>query len=71
MDQQLEVGKVYRTPWEPSGLFRVVELEDGGIGGYPTAFGLFVGDHPNGYKDGSPGRYLQRELVGREVSVDS
>lgn len=62
------IGAVYRTPWEPCGLFRVLEIEPlgTGCGGGPTAFGEFVGDHPCGYKDGSPGRYFVSELAGRE-----
>ena len=66
-EQQLELNAVYRTPFEPSGLFRVLEIEPQGDVCEPTAFGVFVGDHPHGYKDGSPGRYFVRELVGRKV----
>ncbi len=66
-NENLELNAVYRTPFEPSGLFRVLEIEPQGNEYEPTAFGVFVGDHPHGYKDGSPGRYFVRELVGRKV----
>lgn len=67
MEPTVTVGQVYRTPWEPSGLFRVTEIEAQGTGFGATAFGYFVGDHPKGYKDGEWGRYYVKELVGREV----
>ena len=60
----VEVGKIYRTPFEPSGLVRVLEIESF----YPgtsrrTAFIEHVGNHPHGYKDGSVGRYFADELI--------
>ncbi len=60
------VGRVYRTPWEPSGLFRVLEIEPAANGFEEAAFGVFVGEHPSGYLDGSAGRYFTKELAGRE-----
>jgi len=62
----VEVGRIYRTPWEPSGLFRVVAIEPARNGFEKSAAGVFVGDHPAGYKDRSFGRYLTKELEGRE-----
>jgi hypothetical protein len=64
----IQVGKTYRTPWEPSGLFRVTLIEPPQYPFGETAFGVFVGDHPAGYADGSFGRYYSHELAGREVS---
>lgn len=58
---------VYRTPFEPSGLFKVLEVEPANNIYGQTAFGVFVGDHPAGMKAGTAGRYPVRELVGREV----
>lgn len=60
--EDVVVGKVYRTPFEPSGLFRVMQVEPQGAGFGATAFGVFVGDHPNGYKYGTFGRYYVKEL---------
>jgi len=64
----LEIGAVYRTPYRESGLFRVLEIEPQGNGHGATARGVFVGDHPAGYPDGSPGRYFVKELIGRKVT---
>jgi hypothetical protein len=65
----VEVGKLYRTPWEPSGVVEVLEIENPQYPyDEPTAFVRFVGDHPRGYKDGSPGRYCVKQLEGREVT---
>ena len=58
----LVVGREYRTPWEPSGVVRVIELEDACWPYKPTAVVVFVGDHPNGYRSGTLGRYQQHEL---------
>ena len=63
----VEVGKTYRTPWEPSGLFRVTAIEPAFDGFQEAAFGVFVGDHA-GYAGGSRGRYYTKELEGREVA---
>ncbi len=62
-------GKIYRTPFEPSGLFRVDRLCLGHSGPESTAFGTFIGDHPKGYKNGEHGKYPVRELEGREVPI--
>lgn len=61
------VGRIYRTPWEPSGLFRVLEIEPAWDGCAECAHGEFVGDHPKGYRDGEVGAYFTKELAGREV----
>ena len=61
------IGNVYRTPFEPSGLFRVLTIEQAAWPYGETAFGVFVGDHPCGYPDGSHGRYQVKELVGRQI----
>lgn len=65
----LKVGGIYRTPFEPSGLFMVLTLEHPNdiYGG--TAFGVFVGDHPRGMKSGTVGRYPVSELEGREYRL--
>lgn len=55
--QDIEVGKVYRTLWEPSGLFRVAVITGS------RAIGHYVGDHPKGYKDGQVGAYYAGELL--------
>lgn len=64
----IEPGKVYRTPWEPSGLFRVTRVDTSRGSHGEAAFGYFVGDHPKGYKDGQVGAYPCHELEGREAS---
>lgn len=61
---KIVIGKIYHTPYEPSGLFKVLDLEEGND---PTAFGVFIGDHPHGYKSGTYGRYYTKELIGKEV----
>lgn len=60
------VGRVYRTPREPSGLFRVLKIFPACNGHAESAFGEFVGDHPKGYSDGAHGSYPAAELAGRE-----
>lgn len=62
----VEVGKTYRTPFEPSGLVKVIAIEPAQAGYDECAFVEFVGDHPAGYKNGSKGRYFTKELDGRE-----
>lgn len=57
----LVVGEKYRTPWEPSGIVKVIELEDACWPYKPTAVVVFIGDH-QGYRSGSLGRYQQHEL---------
>lgn len=64
-------GKLARTPFEPSGLVRIVEVEKGLYCGRKTIFGFFEGDHPHGYKDGSPARYFLDELTIVEQSVST
>ena len=66
----VEVGKVYRTPWEPSGLFRVTQIEPATGFFSEAAFGEFVGDHPSGYADCTNGRYFTKELEGREATTE-
>ena len=61
-NKKIEVGKVYRTPYEPSGLVQVIAIEPPQSGYPECAFVKFVGDHPAGYKDGSHGRYFSSEL---------
>ncbi len=61
----VEIGKTYRTPYEPSGLFRVLEVWP--ANNPETAFGVFVGNHPSGYRDGEVGRYFTAELRDQEV----
>lgn len=70
MKESVKVGGTYRTPFEPCGLFKVLTLESPNdiYGG--TAFGVFVGDHPSGMKDGTVGRYPTSELEGREVQAN-
>lgn len=63
----VEPGKKYRTPWEPSGIILVNEVIKDTYPYGDCACGVFVGDHPRGYKDGSPACYPVKELEGREV----
>lgn len=63
----IEVGKCYRTPWEPSGVVRVLNVEPSHTIYKEVALIEFVGDHPKGYKSGTHGRYPSSELDGREV----
>jgi hypothetical protein len=57
------VGKIARTPFEPSGLVRVLDIEPGLYDGKKTALIEYVEDHPKGYKKGSIGRYFAHELT--------
>lgn len=59
---EVEVGKCYRTPWEPSGIVKVLEIEEARQPFAETVRIQFVGDHPNGYKHGSFGRYHLSEM---------
>lgn len=68
MSEPVVVGSIYRTPWKPAGLFRVLKIEPASGGFGEAAFGKFVGDHPNGHRDGEVGRYPTKELVGRETT---
>jgi hypothetical protein len=56
------VGKTMRTPFEPSGLVRVLRVEDELFNGKRTVFIEFTEDHPNGYRAGDVGRYFAHEL---------
>jgi len=62
----IEVGMIYRTPWDPEGLFLVKEIEPGTRGFRPLAFGAHVVDHPSGYCSGTDGRYFVHELRSLE-----
>ncbi len=62
MTDQLIPGHRYRTPWEPSGIVEVDEDEG------ESVLVWHVGDHPKGYKAGTIGRYLVKELIGRETT---
>jgi RNA polymerase subunit RPABC4/transcription elongation factor Spt4 len=55
------VGKAVRTPFEPSGLVKVLEIE-GPYDGKRTAFIVYAEDHPKGYRQGDIGRYFAHEL---------
>lgn len=64
-----EVGKKYRTPYEPSGIVQIVEVE--GTNEFysrETAIVKFIGNHPAGYKNGQIGRYFVDEL--KEISEE-
>ena len=63
----VQIGKCYRTPWEPSGVVRVLSIVSESDNIKETCMIEFVGDHPQGYRDGSIGRYPTDELEGREV----
>ena len=56
------LGHVYRTPYDPSGLVRIIAIEPPQAGYDECVFVQFVGDHPSGYKDGTNGRYFSKEL---------
>lgn len=61
-------GEIYRTPWDPAGTVRVVQIErPHPMNGKPTVFVQFVGDHPRGMKDGEFGRYFADELRPAEA----
>jgi hypothetical protein len=55
------VNEYYRTPFDPWGIVRVLELGPG-FEGREIAYVRFFGDHPHGYKDGSLGSYFADEL---------
>jgi len=59
------VGRHYRTPFEPSGIVKVLEVEFSEWSGEIYARVEHVGEHPMGYPDGSMGRYYAKEL--REI----
>jgi hypothetical protein len=50
-----------RTPFEPSGLVKVLAVE-GPFDGKQTVFIEYVEDHPHGYRNGEIGRYYAHEL---------
>jgi hypothetical protein len=56
------VGRRYYTPWKPSGLVEVVSVAEGLWDGRVIVAVRFVGNHPNGYRDGDFGFYLADEL---------
>lgn len=63
------IGKVFRTPFEPSGLVRVTEF--GGIlYGRLVVHVEYVEDHPHGYPKGSEGSYLAEELISATESLE-
>jgi hypothetical protein len=62
-----KVGDIARTPWEPSGLVKILELEPAGTIYDECAFVVFIEDHPNGYRNGEPGRYQLKELRAAET----
>lgn len=57
-----KVGDIARTPWEPSGLVIIKDIEPPGSVYDWCAFVEFIEDHPKGYRKGSPGRYQLKEL---------
>ncbi len=58
----IKAGTIYRTPWDPYGLFRVTAI----VG--DQAIGRYVGDHPVA-RDGDKGAFFVGELECREASV--
>lgn len=59
----LQIGKIYKTPFEPSGTVEVIEIEPANqFYKKPTCLVKFIGDHPAGYKNGTQGRYFCDEL---------
>lgn len=68
----IQVGRIYRTPWEPSGLVRVREVEAPHWLYGEIIVVEYVGDHPCGYKHGTVGRYLATDLhsLGNDEAED-
>lgn len=56
------VSKTFRTPFEPSGLVKVLLVEKGDYFGKKTVWVRFLEDHPHGYAKDSYGRYMASEL---------
>jgi hypothetical protein len=55
-------GDIASTPFEPSGLVKILEIEPAGEIYGVTARVEFIEDHPHGYPKGSEGRYQLKEL---------
>lgn len=55
-------GDIARTPYEPSGLVKILEIESACWPYGVTACVEFLEDHPHGYAKGSIGRYQLKEL---------
>ncbi len=57
------VGRTARTPFEPSGLVRIIEVEPiDPLTGRQTCRVEFLDDHPHGYAKGTVGRYFVEQL---------
>jgi hypothetical protein len=60
----IRVGEIYCTPFEETrGWMRATLLEPGERNLPATAAGVFLDDHPAGYKKGSVARYYIDDLV--------
>lgn len=61
--EAIEIGKKYKTPFEPSGIVEVIRIEsEDNFYKKPTCIIKYIGDHPAGYKNGTEGRYFCDEL---------
>jgi hypothetical protein len=67
MKSKVKVGGIYRSKWSETGMFKVLEIEQGDDPENAAVVVEFVEDHPNGYKAKSHGRYMVSDL--RDVSV--
>lgn len=60
--KMIQVGDIVRTPFDPSGLVEVIEIEPPNWLGKRTVRVRYIEDHPHGYKAGTLGRYYLDEL---------
>jgi hypothetical protein len=66
----LKVGDVVRTPFEPSGLVKILAIHIGGFFDKNLAFVEYLEDHPYGYKKGENGNYFLNELRPLEEELE-
>lgn len=58
----MKVGDVVRTPFDPSGMVKILDIHIGGFFDKNLAFVEYLEDHPCGYKKGETGNYFLNEL---------
>ena len=64
------IGDIVRTPYEPSGLVRIVAVEWVEFFGCEMVQVEHVEDHPHGYKKGTTGWYRAADLRPVQAATD-
>ena len=70
MEVSVKVGDVARTPFEPSGLVKILGIHIGGFFDKNLAFVEYLEDHPYGYKKGETGNYFLNELKPAVLALE-